>query len=260
MAAVPPSSQRAPLEDLMVAMDVVDTIRHRRELVDRELDSEARRARLVERLRRIYRDQGIEVSDAALKAGVLALEEDRFAYEPPASGWRVTLARMYVTRRGWGKPLGILTATIFGLWLLWYLIIGLPAARERAVLPAAQLETLAGQLEQTYEVRIVSRPNELSGVWRVPALNPGARNYYLIVEALDTSRRRIKVPIESEEDGVVRSVATWGVRVDEATFEGVAADKRDDGIIQGNLVGRKTPGKLEPDYLIPVHGGKITEW
>ena len=36
----------------MIAMDVVDTLRHREDLVRRELDEEGREAELIERLRR----------------------------------------------------------------------------------------------------------------------------------------------------------------------------------------------------------------
>ena len=92
----------------MVAMDVVDTVRHREHLVDRELDAEARRARLIERLRQIYTAQGIEVTDAALEAGVDALEEERFAYSPPEGGFSLALARMYVRRDRWLRPLLLL--------------------------------------------------------------------------------------------------------------------------------------------------------
>ena len=91
----------------MVAMDVVDTLRHRDLIVDRELDSEGRRQRLIARLRDIYTAQGIEVSDAALSAGVNALEEDRFSYTPTTGGFSVKLARLYVSRRRWFKPLAV---------------------------------------------------------------------------------------------------------------------------------------------------------
>ena len=46
-------SHKAPLEELMVAMDVVDTLRHDQSIAERELDGESRRERLLERLRGI---------------------------------------------------------------------------------------------------------------------------------------------------------------------------------------------------------------
>ena len=91
----------------MVAMDVVDTIRHGHLIVERELDSAGRRKRLIDRLREIYRAQGIDVSDAALEAGVDALEEERFSYTPPPPGLSRSLARLYVRRSQWLRGLSI---------------------------------------------------------------------------------------------------------------------------------------------------------
>src|SRR5690606_11442016 len=51
-----------------------------------------------------YHQQGIEVPDHILKEGVAALAESRFVYEPPAPGFGTSLARLYVGRKKWGKP------------------------------------------------------------------------------------------------------------------------------------------------------------
>jgi hypothetical protein len=40
-------------------------------------------------------------------------------------------------------------------------------------------------------------------------------------------------------------VPAWGLRVDEPTFQRVAADKSDEGFIQDNVVGRKRRGALD---------------
>jgi Family of unknown function (DUF6384) len=74
------------LDELMLAMDVVDTLRHQDNLVERELDETRRDADLIERLRAIYKSQGIEVSDEVIRQGVTAIKEDRFAYTPPKPG------------------------------------------------------------------------------------------------------------------------------------------------------------------------------
>ena len=50
----------AQLEDVMAAMDVVDTLRHEQSIAERELDSQGRRERLLQRLRELYTAQGIE--------------------------------------------------------------------------------------------------------------------------------------------------------------------------------------------------------
>jgi len=289
----------------MLAMDVVDTLRHREGLVARELDVEDRRVRLIERLREIYAAQGIDVSDEVLAQGVNALEEDRFSYTPPAESFQLRLARLYADRSRWGKPAAILLGFALVILIGYVLLVAIPNWREQAEFPAsldttfaqivqianessttdqaqallqgarlsfdsedyasandqkAQLERLLGQLQLTYDLRIVSRPNELSGVWRVPDVNTNARNYYLIVEAIDSGGNRLRLPIESEEDGKTRSVRTWGLRVNEREFQAISADKRDDGIIQNGLIGRKVQGKLEPDYQIATSGKRITDW
>lgn len=66
--------------------------------------------------------------------------------------------------------------------------------------------------------------------------------------------------MRNEEDGRIEQVAKWGVRVSANTFSAVSADKSDDGIIQNNVVATKRRGHLEPDYVIPVMGGTITQW
>jgi hypothetical protein len=42
----------------MLAMDVVDTLRHRERLVERELNEEVREEQLIDRLRTLYKSQG----------------------------------------------------------------------------------------------------------------------------------------------------------------------------------------------------------
>ena len=298
-------ADKAPLEDLMVAMDVVDTLRHRDLIVDRELDSEGRRQRLLERLREIYEAQGIEVSDAALSAGVDALEEDRFSYTPTTGGFSVKLARLYVSRGRWIKPLAGVLGLGLLIWFVWLYTVQLPEARLLEALPAqikvsydrikeiseseaateragtlvdqalqslarkdrskvedrlGELQALLRDLETAYEVRIVSRPNEVSAIWRVPDINPDARNYYLIVEAVTASGSVVPLRVHNEDDGRTYQASKWGLRVDEATFEAIADDKRDDGIVQDNVVGGKAVGQLEPEYRIRTTGATITDW
>ncbi len=94
------------LDELMLAMDVVDTLRHQDNLVERELDETRRDADLIERLRAIYTSQGIEVSDEVIRQGVTAIKEDRFAYTPPRPGLGVSLAKVWIARGKIGKVAG----------------------------------------------------------------------------------------------------------------------------------------------------------
>jgi hypothetical protein len=134
----------------MLAMDVVDTLRHRQDLVTRELDAGARRKALVEKLRGIYHDQGIEVPDHILEQGVDALEESRFTYAPPPAGLWTALARLYVSRKVWGR--GVLAfILVAGLGLGGYYLGYRPyvaAQREAARIELAV--TLPAQMDALY--------------------------------------------------------------------------------------------------------------
>ena len=297
----------------MLAMDVVDTLRHNEEFVARELDEPRREEELVNRLREIYRGQGINVPDAVLTEGVRALKENRFVYLPPPAGWRTTLAHWWVSRYWTGKVAGGLAVALVILWGLYqFAVVGpqerraeaqrlelterLPRALEQAqaetlaearVQPAreraeqlstdaraalrrgdavtaraaiSQLDALRAELRLHYFLRIIARPNEQSGVWRIPQRNPMGRNYYLIVEPVAPDGRILTLPVMSEEDGERATVPRWGVRVSKEVFDQVRRDKNDNGIIDNSRVGEKRRGALDIEYLIPVEGGIILKW
>ncbi len=409
----------------MLAMDVVDTLRHRRLLVERELRSDKRDGKLLDRLREIYRSQGMEVSDEVLQAGVAALREERFTYQSPAKNLAVRLAHLYVQRGKWGLRVGIALAAVLLVWLGYFFFVSGPTeqrlhaqvaalnneigatteriqvlAQESARIKAAldgytrdvpqeyrkvaatkltgaksallqadaligsanglsqeanirsedyssrstkagerlkdqqslvakldqtikqardfladidslkifpgqltqlsdaalavakekqagrlakqylkngmsalrggqiaeaeaalsELKSLNTQLLQSYSLQVVSRDGERSGVWRVPERNPNARNFYLIVEAVGRDGKSLTMTITNEEDGDRVQTRKWGLRVGERTYQRVAADKRDDGIIQGRRIGEKRRGYLEPEYLIQTSGDAITKW
>ncbi|MBK5969632.1 MULTISPECIES: DUF6384 family protein [Thiorhodovibrio] len=292
---------KAPLDDVMLAMDVVDTLRRRQQLAARELDTAGREQDLKARLHRIYQGQGIEVPEHILDEGVAALKEDRFVYRPPPDSWAVRFARIYVSRGRWGAWLfGALGVLCLG-WALYYFILVAPAAalperiatayadtialagtetareeaerlrdagrfavaaddREGARQALAKLDAMQALLAQEYQLRIVNRPGERTGVWRVPDINTQARNYYIVVEAIDPAGRALEVPVTSEETGKTQTVSAWGLRVDHPTFERIAEDKRDDGIIQNAEFGHKPLGALQPEYRMPTTGGAITKW
>lgn len=103
-AAVPaPGQPRTSMDELMLAMDIVDTLRHEQSLVERELASTQRDEDFVARVKQIYASQGIEVSDALIRQGVEALKQDRFAYVPPKRTLAVRLAEVWVDRGRWAK-------------------------------------------------------------------------------------------------------------------------------------------------------------
>ena len=303
----------APLDEVMLAMDVVDTLRHRQDLVARELDSVGKEQQLIERLREIYHQQGIEVPDHILKEGVAAIQDSRFAYAPPGPGLGTTLARLYVGRKRWGKPVLVAGAIVvvaligwFGLWQPYQAAVaeqarielaeGLPAQmdalyqtiyeetkvqsavveaedlRQRGKAFAAEgnregaedmltrLEAMRDQLRQEYTLRVVNRSGMQSVFWSFPEINTDATNYYVVVEAVGANGNVLNLPILNEETNEIETVSMWGVRVPESVYNAVAADKRDDGIIQGGEIGRKSYGFLDVEYNIQVLGGAVTQW
>ncbi len=294
-------NSRQPLDEIMMAMDVVDTLRRRERLVEKELSDVDRRAQLRDRLREIYEAQGIDVPDRILEEGVAALVEDRFVFDPPDDSFAVRMAQLYVERSKWGKWVLAGLALVIALISVNYFTVTRPnsqidgnlsavyedvldiatsemalseaqalvqdgrAALNREEPDAARealtsLEALRAELNLQYSVQIMNQPGERSGVWRIPDVNSDARNYYLIVQAIDRSGNVVEVPIQNEETGAKNTVRAWGLRVDERTFEAVAEDKLDDGIIQNNVVGEKERGALMPEYTVPTSGGTITAW
>ncbi|MDF2689751.1 MAG: hypothetical protein K0Q80_2717 [Microvirga sp.] len=324
MVATPPASppDKAPrdLDDVMLAMDVVDTLRHQENLVSRELSEHDRDAQLLQRLREIYHGQGIEVPDRILHEGVQALKEQRFVYTPPGPSFARTVARAWVNRGRIGRLLLTLLALLaFGWGAYQFGVVEparqrvaeaqaqaernrielaerlpaalaqghedvlretqVPAAKDRADRLLADgrsavargdaegarqalndLEVLRAELRREYVLRIVSRPGEPTGVWRVPERNPAGRNYYLIVEPVAPDGRILNLPVTSEEDGRTVTASKWGVRVSEATAMQVQRDKSDDGIVQRNRLGEKRRGQLDVEYQMPVLNGAITQW
>jgi Family of unknown function (DUF6384) len=137
----------AKLDDLMIAMDVVDTLRHRDRLVERELNEDAREEELISRLRSLYKSQGLDVPDSVIAQGVKALKESRFVYTPPEPGFERWLAYAWVKRFKIGQSAGVSLA-ILGLAAgTYYASVVRP---ERLRREAAQIE-LASTLPQSLE-------------------------------------------------------------------------------------------------------------
>ena len=301
------------LDEVLLAMDVVDTLRHREQIFLREIDHKGREDELVARLKDIYAAQGMEVPEATIREGVKAMAEGRFRHTPAKPGFMRRLAILYITRARWWKPVAAVFALLVTVWGGWQLGVEMPREARADALRVELAETLPGQLraaadaatasatsdegtaraaalyreglmateagdreearaaitelgelksdlDAVYAVRIVSRPGEFSGVFRIPDDAPDTRNYYLIVEAVDAVGNVLEVPVISEETQARLRVSRWGQRVSQAVFDRVAADKADDQIIQNAVIGEKAAGALAPTYSVATPGGAIVEW
>jgi len=124
-------SEKIELNEVMLAMDVVDTLRHQQSLVDRELGTDDHDQALIAKVRKIYADQGLEVSDGVIVSGVKALREERFTYTPPKKSFQLTLAHLYVHRGRWAKRGAVLLAALLVLYLGYQFAAVAPQKRSR---------------------------------------------------------------------------------------------------------------------------------
>jgi hypothetical protein len=163
------------LDDVMIAMDVVDILRHRDDLVRRELGEEQREADLIARLRKIYQDQGIEVSDSVLADGVKALKESRFVYTPSPSGWKRSLLTLWVRRATWGKQSTALLALFAVGWAGYHMLVTRPAKLQAEKARIEIAETLPRTLRQAHADVIAVATDETAKAKAAVLLADGQR-------------------------------------------------------------------------------------
>jgi hypothetical protein len=150
------------LDDVMIAMDVVDTLRHREDLVRRELSEGDREAELIARLRKIYLDQGIEVPDRVLADGVKALKESRFVYTPPPRSWKRTLFTLWAKREAYATGAAMLGFVLVWVFAGYYFLISRPAqlAEEQARIELS--ETLPRALQRGHADAVAVATDEVA--------------------------------------------------------------------------------------------------
>ena len=129
--------------------------------------------------------------------------------------------------------------------------------------------TLLGQLNEAYEVRIVSDPNTKSGIDRYFEDSDGKRvsGHYVIVEARDASGQPITRSIRNSETGRVEPVQRWAERVPKEVYDRIKSDKKVDGVLDENLFSVKQRGfqndeikLVDPDGQPLSRLGQITKW
>lgn len=138
------------------------------------------------------------------------------------------------------------------------------AARTAGDLPTAkaafaELKEISDLVQVEITYRIVSEPGVQSGVWRYPEDNPRAKNYYIVVDALRDGKP-YALTVTSQEDNRSQRLSRFAVRVSEAFYEQVKADKMADGIVDNNVLGRKPVGTVDPAFVAGVLGGYIHHW
>lgn len=285
----------ARLDDVMLAMDVVDTLRHREEWVSREINEAGREANLMGRLRAIYAAQGIQVSDEVLGLGIKALDESRFVYTPPPLGLKTRLALLWVERNRYLKAVAALALLVAALAGAYYEIRVRPlrqtasalqdahseavaeaagaAGRERAdrLLAAGKAaldepDTAAAALAlgdlRTLRANLQSQYELriVSTAFKVPPTALHERDRYLIVEAVAPDGGLLTLPVSNGETGAPQLVARWGIKVNPDVYLAVDQDLKADGKVDDAALGVKRRGEPDVDFLKPVLGQTITQW
>ena len=129
---------------------------------------------------------------------------------------------------------------------------GVPSEIEVAM---RHLELFRNFAEKSLELRVTS------GVERT-ANDSGGKSWFLIVEGHDAMKVPVPVPIVNSETGEKGIVTQHGLRVTQATFEKIKADKKEDGHIDDSLIGYKPKWTLTFTYNSGVVNplNTITEW
>lgn len=225
------------LDDVMLAMDVVDTLRHERLMVEKELNNEDRREALIARLRDIYTAQGITVPDDVLMDGVLALEEQRFAFEPPKKGFGTWLAKIYINRGKWGPLLLTVLFFIFSALGINYLAFDRPAKLE-----AKRVESL---LTNDYPERIEKAYSSAISVAATDNLRTRAEDLRSLAAGAISEQNAAKA--EKYVDELENYAADLGTAY---TVRIVYRDGRESGFIRHNDLG----GRDTYNYYVIVEG------
>ena len=85
----PEPASEVALDRVMLAMDVVDTLRHQRALVEAELDGDRRQREFVARVQAIYESQGIEVPESVSRFWDTSTSQSKGVKTFGASCWTV---------------------------------------------------------------------------------------------------------------------------------------------------------------------------
>lgn len=120
--------------------------------------------------------------------------------------------------------------------------------------------TTLNYVQSTYDIRIVDREGERSGVWRYWEPT-GEKYYYVVVEAVDRTGRVQSVDVKNVENGRTYNASTWAIRVPQRTYEKVGADKQADGVVDNTKAGVKPAGSIDIRWDLPtINDQRITSW
>jgi hypothetical protein len=145
------------MEDVLMAADTVDTIRHEMAIQETEILSDDRRSALKAKLRQWYESQGMLVSDEIINRAVEDMDKNRYVHEPLAPGFSRLLARMWINR---GKIAARSAAAVASVAFIYGSALFIHSEfvvkpRERAEIAAkAEQDRIAAELKLDVETRL----------------------------------------------------------------------------------------------------------
>jgi hypothetical protein len=286
------------LERTLRLMDVADEIRRQRRRVTEHLEV-SDREKIRDHLLKRYKEMGHEADPALIDEAIETVLSERYRFEEPEGGLGLKLARLYVNRGRLLRRRVLPVVLVLGLIVVVALgLRGFQqrrAGEEESNIESytAQVTELRGRIEglaqedaardrarQLHEeARTEIRSKDLNGLrdaaeqlselqetlkqeYTLVILRGRERDgtrHYLIVQALDSQDRPVRVRIRNQETGKVESVLEWGERVSEDVYRRVERDYREDNVIDDNVFGRKLRGYLESERKYPDLG-QITEY
>lgn len=131
---------------------------------------------------------------------------------------------------------------------------------EQATNIMTQIDKNIGSLSMSYTYKIVSREGEITLFRRKLSGNNDAKSYYVLVETVDNLGNPVSLNIYDSELQKNVEASKFGVRIPESTYEQIKLDKTDDGIVDNNVLGQKSVGKMEPVFNFPIQSGYVTRW
>ncbi len=122
----------------------------------------------------------------------------------------------------------------------------------------SEFEQHLALLRKEYQVQIVNRPGQKSGIDRYYTDEQGQRvsGYYLIVEAIDSKGQRVPVEILSKESNARGEVFSWAERVPKAVYDRIREDKMKDGTLEETLFAEKKLGYSDLTVVLPDENGQ----
>lgn len=147
MAATDTNGKKPAFEDVMLALDAVDTLLHQESVKLDELNSDQYKEALIAKMREYNLVQGREVSEEMLVAAAEQAEKDRLVFKAPKPGLELSLARFYVRRAVYGRRTALALATVAAVfvtgWFAYDYGIVKPREREIARIEQARVDEIA---------------------------------------------------------------------------------------------------------------------